>query len=280
MARPVDRYVTVNGLRLRFRDWGGPGAVPALAFHGFALNAHSWDEVAPALSARLRLLAFDQRGHGLSEWAKDLADYSREQMIRDIEEIVRALAVDRPVVIGHSMGGMNALGFAARHPGRLRALVLVDVGPEVRVDGAQEVIRFVAGPYELPGLEDWVEHTARYYPWRSKDRIRARLEVSLRRTPAGALARQYDERFRSAEFGGVAGREDLWEAARSLRVPTLLVHGGASPVLSREMAERFAAEVAGVRLVTIPGAGHSVAGDKPDEFAKAVDAFLGEVLGG
>jgi pimeloyl-ACP methyl ester carboxylesterase len=280
VSEAVDRYVTVNGLRLRYRDWGGPGTVPALAFHGFALNAHSWDEVAPALSARLRLLAFDQRGHGLSEWAKDLADYSREQMIRDIEEIVRALGLVPPVVIGHSMGGMNALAYAARHPGGLRALVLVDVGPEVRVDGAEEVIRFVAGPYELPGLEDWVEHTARYYPWRSKDRIRARLEVSLRRTPAGTLARQYDERFRRPEFRGVVGHEDLWAAARSLRVPTLLVHGGASPVLSREMAERFAAEVPAVRLVSIAGAGHSVAGDKPDEFAKVVDAFLGEVLGG
>jgi pimeloyl-ACP methyl ester carboxylesterase len=279
MPGPVDRYVEVNGLRLRYRDWGGPG-VPALAFHGFALNAHSWDEVAPMLAPRLRLLAFDQRGHGLSEWAKDVADYSRANMVADVCEIVRALALEQPVVIGHSMGGMNALGFAARQPAGLRALVLVDVGPEVRVDGAEDVIRFVAGPYELPGLEDWVEHTARYYPWRSKDRIRARLEVSLRKTPAGTLARQYDERFRSAEFGGVAGREDLWAAARSLRVPTLLVHGGASPVLTREMAERFAGDVDVVRLVTIPGAGHSVAGDKPDEFAKVVDAFLGEVLSG
>jgi pimeloyl-ACP methyl ester carboxylesterase len=280
MPDPADRYVTIDGLRLRFRDWGGPGTVPALAFHGFALNAHSWDEVAPALSARLRLFAFDQRGHGLSEWAKDAAGYSRESMIRDIEEIVRALALARPVVIGHSMGGMNALGFAARSPDALRALVLVDVGPEVRVDGAQEVMRFVAGPYQLPTLEDWVEHTARYYPWRPKDRIRARLEVSLRRTASGMLARQYDERFRSAGFGGVAGAADPWEAARALRVPTLLVHGGASPVLTREMAERFTAAVPSLRLVTIPGAGHSVAGDKPEEFAKAVDAFLGEVLRG
>ncbi len=303
MAEAVDRYVSAGGLRLHFRDWGGPGRVPAIALHGFALNARSWDEVAPALSRRLRLLAFDQRGHGLSEWAPALSDYSREHMVRDVEEVVAALGLDRPVVIGHSMGGMNALTFAARNPEKLRALVLVDVGPEVRVDGAQEVVRFVAGPYEMDSLDAWVEHTAKYYPWRSKERIRARLEVSLRKTATGKLARQYDERFRSADFPGVAQQaretraqrgeaewsgwaqgpthqaEDLWSLARRLRAPTLLVHGGASPVLTREMAERFAAAVPCVRLVTIPGAGHSVAGDAPDEFAKVANEFLDEVLG-
>ncbi len=278
MSEPVDRYVSAGGLRLRFRDWGGPGRVPALAFHGFALNAHSWDEVAPALSQRLHLLAFDQRGHGLSERPSDLAQYARDYMVRDIEESVAALGLERPVVIGHSMGGMNSLAFAARNPEKLRALVLVDVGPEVQVDGAQEVIRFVAGPYELDSLDAWVEHTAKYYPWRPRERIRARLEVSLRRTPSGKLAKQYDERFRSAEFGGVAQGEDLWALAKNLRAPTLLVHGGASPVLSRAMAERFAAEVRGVRLVTIPGAGHSVAGDKPAAFVEVVNEFLDLVL--
>jgi len=278
VSEPLDRYVGAGGLRLRYRDWGGAGRVPALAFHGFALNAHSWDEVAPALSHRLRVLAFDQRGHGLSERAADMSQYTREHMVRDIEEVCAALALAPAVVIGHSMGGMNAMTFAARNPERVRALVLVDVGPEVRVDGAQEVIRFVAGPYELPSLDEWVEHTAKYYPWRSKERIRARLEVSLRETPSGTYAKQYDERFRSADFRGVAQGEDLWTLARRLRAPTLLVHGGESPVLTREMAERFAADVPVVRLVTIPGAGHSVAGDKPHEFALVVNAFLDDVL--
>jgi non-heme chloroperoxidase len=160
----------------------------------------------------------------------------------------------------------------------VRALVLVDVGPEVSVDGAREVGDFVAGPYELDTLEDWVEHTHRYYPWRSKDRIRARLQVSLRRTPEGRFAKQYDERFRQG-FGGVAeARDALGDVAAALRCPTLLVHGAASPVLTREMAERFAARVPCVELVTIEGAGHSVAGDKPDEFVKVVDAFLAAAL--
>ena len=275
---PIDRSVHANGLELHYLDWGGTARTPAIALHGFALNCHSWDEVAPRLRSRLHLLAFDQRGHGLSDRAARVEDYTRENMVADIESVVRALRLARPVVIGHSMGGMNAMTFAARNPELVRALVLVDVGPEVSVDGAREVGLFVAGPYQLETLDDWVEHTHRYYPWRSKERIRARLAVSLRKTPDGKLAKQYDERFRHG-FGGVAdARDALAEVASALRCPTLLVHGAESPVLTREMAERFAARVACVELVSIPGAGHSVAGDKPEEFLKVVEAFLDSAL--
>jgi pimeloyl-ACP methyl ester carboxylesterase len=275
---PRDRTVKTNGLSLHYLDWGGEAPVTAVALHGFALNCHSWDEVAPGLLRCARLLAFDQRGHGLSDRAPRLADYSRDSMVGDLEGIVAALGLDRPVLIGHSMGGMNAMTFAGRHPERVRALVLVDVGPEVSVDGANEVIEFVRGPYELESLDAWVEHTHRYYPWRSREAIRRRLDVSLVPTERGTLRKQYDERFRE-DFGGVEpAHQEIWGAARAIRCPTLLVHGGASPVLSLEMAQRFADEVEKVRFTSIPEAGHSVAGDRPEEFTRVVLEFLEEVL--
>jgi pimeloyl-ACP methyl ester carboxylesterase len=177
-STPRDAAVEANGLSLHYLDWGGSAAVPAIAFHGFALNCHSWDEVAPALLQRVRLLAFDQRGHGLSDRAPEMRGYSRDAMVADIEGIVRRLELDRPVILGHSMGGMNALCFAGRHPDRVRALVLVDVGPEIRFDGANEVIQFVQGPYELESLDAWVEHTHRYYPYRSKEGTASRSRSS------------------------------------------------------------------------------------------------------
>ena len=274
-AAPRGATARVNDLDLHYIDWGGSAALPAVALHGFALNCRSWDEVAPALSDVLHWYALDQRGHGLSERAPALADYSRDRMADDIDGFIRAAGLDRPVVIGHSMGGMNAMTFASRRPEALRALVLVDVGPEVSVDGAQQVRQFVAGPYEMDSLEAWVEHTHRYYPFRSKEGIRRRLAVSLRETAAGKLAKQFDERFRKAEFRGVAdSRSGIWEAARGLRCPTLLLHGEKSPVLKREQAEHFAESVDAVQLATIPEAGHSVAGDQPEAFAAAVRAFL------
>jgi len=279
----TDKSIDVNGLRLHYRDWGGDTSsatrVPAIAFHGFALNAHSFDEVAPRLNDLLHVHAFDQRGHGDSEWAKEVADYTRDNMVSDIEEAVATLGLERPVVIGHSMGGMNAMTFAGRHPDQVRALILIDVGPEVSVDGAKEVQQFVAGPYEMDSLDEWVEHTHKYYPYRSKERIRARLAVSLRETPEGKMAKQYDQRFREQGFGGVArAKDDIWDVAKAVACPTLLLHGEKSPVLKREQAEKFAAANSHVELVTIPEAGHSVAGDQPDAFVAEARRFLNSAL--
>jgi pimeloyl-ACP methyl ester carboxylesterase len=275
---PRDKTIQVNGLALHYRDWGGEG-VPAIALHGFALNHHSFDEVAPALNDVVRVLAFDQRGHGLSQWAAELGDYTRETMVSDVAGMVETLGLEQVVLVGHSMGGMNAMTYAARHPERVPALVLIDIGPATSVDGAEQVRRFVAGPYALDSLEAWVELTHQYYPQRSKERIRERLAVSLRETAEGLQAKQYDERFRDVEFAGMgSGSDTLWDVARSLRCPTLVVRGGESPVLTAAGAEAFAEAVDVVDVVTIEGAGHSVAGDKPEEFVAAVRGFLKKIL--
>ena len=88
---PRSLQVRANGLELHLLDWGGDAPVAALALHGFALNCHSFDEVAPALSSRLRLYALDQRGHGLSDRAERVEDYTRENMVGDVLGVVEAM---------------------------------------------------------------------------------------------------------------------------------------------------------------------------------------------
>jgi pimeloyl-ACP methyl ester carboxylesterase len=270
-----DREATINGLQLQFRDWGGEAPLSAIAMHGFALNAHSFDEVAPALNEQLRIFALDQRGHGDSAWAAELRDYTRDNMVADIRSLIAKLALERPILIGHSMGGINAMTLAGRYPDLVRALILIDVGPETSVDGAQEVRQFVAGPYAMESLDAWVDHTHKYYPHRSTERIRARLAVSLRETKDGRLAKQFDERFRKASFRGITrADDDIWDVARAVSCPTLLLHGEMSPVLKRENAEAFAQANQHVELVTIAKAGHSIAGDQPEAFVAEVSQFL------
>src|SRR5437867_7118389 len=105
-APPRDRFVTVNSLRLRYRDWGGSGP-PFLALHGSAAHAHWWDPVAPYLASRLRVLALDWRGHGRSAWPRPPA-YRTEDFVADHLGVIGRLGLARVILAGHSLGGQAA----------------------------------------------------------------------------------------------------------------------------------------------------------------------------
>jgi pimeloyl-ACP methyl ester carboxylesterase len=123
---PTDNFLNVNGLRLHARDWAGAGQSVILA-HGLASNARIWDMVAPILARQFRVVALDQRSHGLSEAPAD-GDYSFEPICADLRGVVEALGFERPVVVGHSWGASVAVEYAARYPDAVSGIVLVDGG--------------------------------------------------------------------------------------------------------------------------------------------------------
>ena len=127
IAEPHDRFIAANGLRFHAIDWGGPASAGWIVLlHGLASQAHIWDLVAPQLARRWRVIALDQRGHGLTDKPDD--DYDFASVTRDLESVVEACAIDRPVLIGHSWGGNVALQYAVHHPDRVAGLVFVDGG--------------------------------------------------------------------------------------------------------------------------------------------------------
>jgi esterase len=109
---PADHDVVVDGLRLHYLDWGRSGAPPLLFLHGGCLTAHTWDLVCLTLRADFHCLALDQRGHGDSEWSPVL-DYSPDAHVRDIRGLIELLGLERPILVGHSLGGLNAMILAA-----------------------------------------------------------------------------------------------------------------------------------------------------------------------
>lgn len=123
---PTDKFLNVNGLRLHARDWAGAGQSVMLV-HGLASNARIWDRVAPILARQFRVVALDQRSHGLSEAPAD-GDYSFDSICADLRGVVEALGSEKPVVVGHSWGASVALEYAARYPEAVRGIVLVDGG--------------------------------------------------------------------------------------------------------------------------------------------------------
>ena len=171
---PAVRYrsnnVVLRHQRFHYLEWGDPGAPPLLLLHGSNQSAHSFDLVSLHLADRFHVYALDQRGHGDSEWAKD-ADYSSEAMGLDAAAFIDALGLDDLTVVGHSMGGQNAMRLALAHPDRVRKLVLVDIGPEVSADGAKVIRRFVTETREFDDIDHFVARVQEYDPYRSREHI-------------------------------------------------------------------------------------------------------------
>jgi pimeloyl-ACP methyl ester carboxylesterase len=277
-----EKSASVGSLTLRYQEWGEPTAPAVLMLHGFGVSGHMFDEFGDRASGSLRLIALDQRGHGDSDWAKD-GEYSREAFVSDIEGFRETLGLESFILIGHSMGGLNAVTYAAQHPSRVRALVLVDVGPESAREGVENIVRFTRGP-DLLEFDEFVEMAHRFNSRRSLENIRDRMRHRLKQTDDGKWTWKFDSRFRDKEstlkIGSEMSNDETWQLFRSVATPTLLIRGAESDVLTQETAERVVREMPNARLVLVPGAGHSVPGDNPDDFTASVREFIGEVQEG
>jgi pimeloyl-ACP methyl ester carboxylesterase len=271
-SRPVprDRFVTVNGLRLRYRDWGGRGR-PFLALHGSAAHAHWWDPVAPQLARRLRVLALDWRGHGRSDWPRPAA-YRTEDFATDLLGVVERLALDRVIVAGHSMGGHAALAFAAWHPHALDRLVVVDAKPMVNLERLLELRARGARPrLEFPTREAALRRFRLSPPETTAPatRLRAIGTQGIHRLGRGRWAYRFDP-----ECERTRVPVNTWPLLPRITVPTLIVRGEGSTVLTREVAERMAKAIPSARLEELPGTFHHVMLDAPQALAECLLAWL------
>ncbi len=195
MTTARDAYADVRGLRLHYLDWGTSGLPPLVCLHGITQTAHSWDEVAPALARTHHVRALDQRGHGESSWAPD-GDYRIETQSGDVEQFLPTVGAAPAVLVALSMGGLNAMTLAARAPSLVRALVVVDIAPQVERKGVEAIRNFVAATDELDSFEAFVERAHAFNPRRSLDNIRDRLRHNLRQLPTGRWTWKYDPALR------------------------------------------------------------------------------------
>jgi pimeloyl-ACP methyl ester carboxylesterase len=277
MPTSQDRRVSARGLTFHFVEWGAAGAPPLLCLHGITQTAHSWDEVATDLARDHRVLCVDQRGHGDSDWAPD-GDYTRQTQAADVDAITDALGLTRFVLAGMSMGGINAITFTAAHPDKVRALIIVDVSPEIQARGVQNIRTFIQASDVLDSFEEFVERAHQFNPRRSLDNIRSRLSYNLKQLPDGKWTWKYDTALRSPQRGFQASALlNLWDDVKAIRCPTLIIKGGESDILSAESATKLQEAIPGSRLAVVPGAGHSVMGDNPAAFIAAAREFLANI---
>jgi pimeloyl-ACP methyl ester carboxylesterase len=266
-------------MRFHYLDWGTAGRPPVVFLHGGGLNAHTWDLVCAALRRERHCLALDQRGHGESEWSPEM-DYSTESHVGDLDAFVDTLGLERFVLVGMSLGGVNALAWAGRHSRRLAGLVLVDIGPETRADGVRKIAAFTSDATPLDSVDQFVDRALTFNPRRNRDLLRRSLLHNLRRMPDGRWMWKYDQRHRGrAPDPDAYGRrrELLWSAVDGVECPTLVVRGAQSDVFHDEDAERLTGRLRQGRWVRIERAGHTVQGDNPAGLLVSLRAFLDEV---
>jgi pimeloyl-ACP methyl ester carboxylesterase len=264
------RSVVVGDLFLSFLEWGTAGR-PVLCFlHGGSAHAHWFDLVAPAFTDRFHVIALDQRGHGESEWAKPPA-YATENFAADLLGFVDALGFARVTLIGHSMGGHNAMSFSAWHPDRVRALVIIDSRPMIPTD-------------RLDRLRRRGERTLRPYP--SREAAAQSFRLVPRETnadpallahmgAAGVVERDGAWVYRFDPASNAERRPvDAWALLDRITAPTLIARGELSPVLPRDMADKLRSAIRGASLVEIPASYHHVTLDNPAGLVLELDSFL------
>lgn len=264
-------------------QWSGEGGYPILLAPGGGQTRYAWGGTGQRLAGLgFHVSSIDQRGHGDSEWPPS-GDYSYSAFAKDLLSVALSLKQSTghaPVVIGASLGGIAGLCAQGINSQALSGLVLVDITPTVELAGVEKILKFMAANIEtgFGSLEEAASVIARYLPNRKRPKNLNGLAKNLRKGEDGRYRWHWDPRFLKNRQPQENRRDDLQAvmiaAAKSLTIPTLLVRGKSSELVSEQNAKEFLELVPHADFADVSGASHMVAGDKNDKFSHAVETFV------
>lgn len=278
-------WTSADGLTLYFRDYAGPegyNGPPVLCMHGLTRNSRDFAKIAEHLAKTRRVIVPEMRGRGQSEYASDGATYNPKQYVDDVEQLLKQEGIERFISVGTSMGGLMTMMLAAAKPGRLVAVVMNDIGPQIEAKGLSRIGGYVGQGRSYP---TWL-HAARSmssvhsqaFP---RYDLASWIEMAKRTmvvSQNGRISYDYDmaiaEPFKET---GNAAPADLWPAFDALKdVPMVVVRGELSDLLSAGTVAEMGRRNPAMTSVTVPGVGHAPMLDEP-EAAEAIDALLVKV---
>jgi len=266
-----------TGLRIAADVGGDPGGPPVILMHGGGQTRHSWGTAFKALVADgFYVINLDARGHGDSAWDPE-GDYALPTLAEDLRAVVATLARP-PALVGASMGGATGLLLVGNTPAPVaRALVLVDIVPRLELDGSAKVQRFMrANVGGFATLEEAADAVSAYNPHRPRPDNPAGLMKNLRWHADGRLYWHWDPKFveRRTPSEPPTFIDSLVAACAGVHIPTLLVRGLKSDIVSESGVADLRRLVPQTEVFDVPGAGHMVAGDRNDAFNAAIIDFL------
>jgi pimeloyl-ACP methyl ester carboxylesterase len=278
-APPSLTVTTPDGIALHLVEWRS-GGVPCLFLHGLGQHARVWDDVVPFVPREHRPLALDHRGHGRSAWSAERR-YGIDTLVADVRHVLAALALDRVVLIGHSLGGSVAMRVAAAAGEAVRGLVVVEAGPELKRRGVRRVIANEHDDTRTYGTQDeYVEALAAKYPFARRDQLVTFARHELVSDGDGFI-RRCDPRFEDrtepcadVDRTRVVTDATLWAGLARTSCPVLIIRGVMSSVLSADAVRRTIEALPDARAVTIPQAGHAVPLENPVALGAAIGEFI------
>lgn len=269
------RIATRTGLSLAADAMGHRDRPAVLFLHGGGQTRHSWGKAVRAAAERgFYVLTMDLRGHGDSDWAPD-GDYRIAAHVEDLQDVLTTLP-GPAAVVGASLGGLTAL-MAAGSGAPVRALVLVDVVPKLEMEGAEEIRAFMtANPDGFANVDEAADAVAAYLPHRERPTDTSGLRKNLRRHDNGRYYWHWDPAMLEgrSHVDPAAHEAAMTATARNVRVPTLLIRGGLSRIVSMDGVAAFQRAIPHSEFVNIDRADHMVAGDANDAFNAPLLDFL------
>ncbi len=282
MSTPEPRTTRLAGagVELAVDLFGADADPPVLFLHGGGQTRHAWGTAASTVAAAGRFcLSIDLRGHGHSDWSPD-GTYDLDVFGADVRTIASSLGRP-PVLVGASLGGLASLVAIGESDNPIAsALVLVDVTPRIEVDGRVRIQTFMrAGMRGFDTLEDAADSIAAYIPNRPRPKDLSGLKKNLRLRGDGRWYWHWDPRWLGNNEGvdgqeGLVHHDRMCVAARHIAVPTLLVRGRMSDIVSDEGVRELQGLIPHAEVADVAEAGHMVAGDKNDAFNAAVIDFV------
>ncbi|MCE9648907.1 MAG: alpha/beta hydrolase [Parvibaculum sp.] len=276
-------YTSQDGLRLFSRDYGQRGGkhLPVICLPGLTRNSKDFETLATRISATRRVLCPDLRGRGRSQYCESWSEYTPQNEMLDVFDLMGAAGIHQAVFIGTSRGGIVTMLMAAQRPNAVRGAVLNDIGPEVSIDGLKRIASY-AGVMEAPA--SWTEAAFKLRMMNERDFPTLTGEdwyEQARRTfaeEAGVPKIDYDGKIGLALRKGLEAANGalpaMWPQFKALgHVPALVIRGENSDILSADTVKRMEKEHAGLASVSIKDRGHVPFLDEPEAIG-ALDAFL------
>lgn len=312
-SKPNSGYFnTDDGIQLHYLSWpshvspnNNDSAPTCLCLHGFTNDSYIWGDFAKQLSATHRVIALDFRGHGDSAW-DPYEHYTHYRLLEDVHQLITHLDLNAFHLIGHSLGARVGALYCAKYQPNLKSYTIIDTGPEVRAAGVKKVRQDAE---TTPSTFDSIAHYQAYletiYLLANQQNIQQMAKHGVKNIGNNTWITKTDPAFTRALWhpkqnvptmssqtpSGIADSliknesglkapldQQLWKALSRIRVPSLVLKGQVSAILSTKVAKKMVEEVMpNARLKIIKRAGHAVIVDNPDEFCKESIGFIRQI---